>query len=131
MASKDLGFPSQSSDPTDLGLSRDGLASAAARDISGEREEGRLCDVIFVRDLAWKGQPSALTPTTAFLGAAGVFDHQASSGKGSHGQQTPAEITKEINVLPSLQTTAARGCVWGGREWQQLPKTLRRNNLIA
>lgn len=68
--------------------------------------------MIFVRDLACKGQPSTLPPTTAFPGATGVFDHETSSGKGSHRQQTPAELPKEINVLPSLQTTAARG--WGG-----------------
>jgi len=50
-------------------------ASAVATDISGEREEQSLCDVIFLRHLAWKGQPSTLPPAAAFPGASGVLDN--------------------------------------------------------
>lgn len=91
--------------------------------------------MIFVRDLVWKGQRSTLTPTNASVGAAGAFGYRISLGKGSHSQQTPSQITEDINLLFALQTTAARA---SGRGWdrmggdgQQLPETLGRSNLTA
>lgn len=130
MASKDLGSSPRAPIPQGLGLPWDGWASTAGRDLSGEREEGKLWD--FSR----KGQPT-LTHIATFLGAAGVFVHQISSGKGRHGQQTLGGITKEINVLPSLQKICSKGIGGEGKgvvsngEWQQVPKTLGKNNLLA